>query len=101
MTMKPNCASDVVVESGPLAYANQPFVITITSTGEPNTSGEVIVGATFVNANLTAADPGSITFVMKEIEETVWYILSFTLWIDVNDDDVVDDDEQYVIRRLY
>ncbi len=98
-------ASSTVVESGPMAYANRsdtsPFVITITDQTSPDADGKVTVTATFVNANLTAADPGSITFVMKEIEATVWYILSFTLWIDVNDDDVVDADEEYVIRRLY
>ena len=97
-------ASSTVVETGPLAYANQPFVIAVTSQGTETDTGEVTVEATFVNANLTAAAPGSITFVMKELEENVWYILSLTIWIDSDTTGTVgtvDDGETFVIRRLY
>ena len=95
---------EVTTSTSPLSYDNKPFIIGSPTLSDPNTAGEITAVCTFANVNLSTTDPEQITFVMKEMEETVWFILSLTVWVDSDTTGTVgtvDDGETFVIRRLY
>ena len=99
---KQSVADAAVFDVGPLSFDYEPFTITVPETLPAEKEGMVTFNATFTNDNFLAADPGAMTFVMKELEKNVWYILKLTVAVDLNDDDDTEDEnEEFEIRKLY
>lgn len=99
---KQSVADAEVFDVGPLSYDYEPYVITLPDPIPPVKDGLISFTGTFTNDNFTEDAPGTISFVMKEMEATVWYILRLTVAVDVNEDgDTEDDNEEFEIRKLF